>query len=140
MKRAYILYGVLAGVLLLILQVFHYRMMIHDVRLELFAMVVAVIFLGLGVFVGFQFVKRKKDEHIVVGSVEHNLSERELEVLKLLTDGLSNQEIADQLFISLNTTKTHISNIYQKLRVSRRTQAIQKARNMGLIRSSESTI
>lgn len=52
-----------------------------------------------------------------------NLSKREMEVLKILAQGLSNQEIADQLFISLKTVKTHVSNIFNKLEVNDRTQA-----------------
>ncbi|WP_341784356.1 response regulator transcription factor [Lactococcus formosensis subsp. formosensis] len=52
-----------------------------------------------------------------------NLSKREMEVLKILAQGFSNQEIADQLFISLKTVKTHVSNIFNKLEVNDRTQA-----------------
>ena len=72
------------------------------------------------------------DEHI---SESLGLSKRESEVLELLTKGLSNQEIADQLFISLPTVKTHLSNIYDKLGVSRRTQAVQKALELGILQT-----
>ena len=64
---------------------------------------------------------------------EYGLSTRELDVLREIADGLSNQEIADKLFVSLNTVKTHIANIYSKLGVKRRTQAISKAKSLGLI-------
>ena len=64
---------------------------------------------------------------------ELGISPREYEVLQLMAAGLSNQEIADRLFISLNTVKTHISNLYLKLGVQRRTQAIQKAKEKGLM-------
>jgi ATP/maltotriose-dependent transcriptional regulator MalT len=64
---------------------------------------------------------------------ELNISERELEVLHCLARGLSNEEIASTLFISLNTVKTHLSNLYFKLDVKRRTQAVEKARIMRLI-------
>jgi NarL family two-component system response regulator LiaR len=61
------------------------------------------------------------------------ISTRELEVLQLMAEGLSNQEIAGRLFVSLNTIKTHSSNIFQKLDVRRRTQAIETARRLRLI-------
>ena len=61
------------------------------------------------------------------------LTPRELEVLQLIAQGLSNQEIADRLFLSLNTVKTHTSNVFSKLDVQRRTQAIQKAKELGLL-------
>jgi ATP/maltotriose-dependent transcriptional regulator MalT len=62
------------------------------------------------------------------------ISGRELEVLELLAEGLSNKEIAARLYVSSHTIKTHLSNLYQKLEVSRRTQAIQKARMLGILR------
>ena len=62
-----------------------------------------------------------------------SLSARELEVLKLIADGKSNQEIAAQLYLALNTVKRHVYNIYLKLEVTKRTQAISKARKLGLI-------
>jgi ATP/maltotriose-dependent transcriptional regulator MalT len=61
------------------------------------------------------------------------ISKREHEVLEWMAKGLSNQEIADKLFVSLNTVKTHTSNLFLKLEVSRRTQAIQKAKQLRLI-------
>jgi NarL family two-component system response regulator LiaR len=61
------------------------------------------------------------------------LSARELDVLQLIADGLSNQQIADRLFVSLNTVKTHVSNLFLKMEVARRTQAIEMAKRLGLI-------
>jgi len=61
------------------------------------------------------------------------VSDREYDVLKLLAEGQSNQEIADLLFVSANTVKTHLAHLYEKLEVSRRTQAIQKAKALSLI-------
>jgi len=61
------------------------------------------------------------------------LTERELEVLRLLTDGLSNQEIARQLVIALGTAKTHTASLYRKLDVASRTQAVARARELGLL-------
>jgi len=62
-----------------------------------------------------------------------NKSPREREVLVLIAKGLSNQEIAAQLYLSLNTVKTHVSNVFCKLEVQRRTQALQKAKELGLL-------
>lgn len=64
---------------------------------------------------------------------EDSLTERELEVLRLMADDLSNKEIAKKLFISVNTVKTHIKNIYEKLQVNRRIQAVQKAKENNLL-------
>jgi LuxR family maltose regulon positive regulatory protein len=61
------------------------------------------------------------------------LSERELEVLRLIALGYSNQQIADQLFISLNTTKSHVKNILSRLQVENRTQAVARARELGVL-------
>ncbi|WP_258098485.1 LuxR C-terminal-related transcriptional regulator [Marinoscillum pacificum] len=134
MKRSYLLYGVVAGVLLVVLQAVQYKTMIRDMRLELYAGVIAILFMIIGVVVGLQFVKRKSTNAVDSTKANQlNLSERELEVLHLLADGYSNQEIADKLFVSLNTIKTHISKLYQKLNVSRRTQAVQKARDLAIL-------
>ena len=134
MKRSYLLYGVVAGVLLVVLQAVQYKTMIRDMRLELYAGVIAILFMIIGVVVGLQFVKRKSTNAVDSTKANQlNLSVRELEVLHLLADGYSNQEIADKLFVSLNTIKTHISKLYQKLNVSRRTQAVQKARDLAIL-------
>jgi DNA-binding CsgD family transcriptional regulator len=126
--------------LLLLLQVLHYRTMVRDLRLEVFGVVIAAIFMVLGVWVGIQLYKRRQATLIDQSRAQAlQLSARETEVLSLLVDGCSNQEIADRLFVSLNTTKTHLSNIYQKLNVSSRTQAIQKVRDFGITSSPEST-
>lgn len=65
--------------------------------------------------------------------IEHEFSDRELQVLSCLTQGYSNEKIADTLFISINTVKTHIQHIYLKLKVSNRTEACTKAFQSGLI-------
>lgn len=137
-KKSYWIYGLLMGLLLLVMQIFHYKTMIRDVQIELFGGVVATIFMGLGIWLGLQWVKVKEQRKVDKARAQASqLSDRELDVLKLLAEGYSNQEIADRLFVSLNTIKTHLSNIYVKLRVTRRTQAVQKAQEMGILTSSE---
>ncbi|HYG19004.1 MAG TPA: response regulator transcription factor, partial [Ohtaekwangia sp.] len=97
----------------------------------------------LGVWAGFRLTRRKNEPAPVIpGSPapdeerlkQAGISKREYEVLELMATGCSNQEIADKLFVSLNTVKTHTSNLFIKLDVKRRTQAIQKAKDLHLIR------
>jgi RNA polymerase sigma factor (sigma-70 family) len=61
------------------------------------------------------------------------ITERERQVLQLLADGRSNKEIAAQLGVSPNTVKTHVARLFEKLQVGRRTEAIQLARELGLV-------
>ncbi len=132
MKKNWILYGFLMGLLMIVLEITQYRVIVRDLRIELFGALVGILFLSLGVWLGITWYKRRHPFTRYDGS-KLGLSKRELEVLELLSEGLSNQEIADKLFVSLNTIKTHIAKIYQKLNAKRRTQAIQKARELALI-------
>jgi len=138
-KNTIILYGLSLAVLVFVLKFIEYRFFIHDLSLEFYLGVVAVIFAGLGIWAGLKLTKKKI---ITVGPEfvfnEHEfqrlgISKREHEVLDLMAKGLSNQEIADKLFVSLNTVKTHTSNLLLKLEARRRTQAIQKAKTLNLI-------
>ena len=120
---------------------FEYRYFVRDFSLEMYLAVVAILFLGLGTWSGYKLLQGRKKENSFAQNVEidkekikdFGISEREYEVLELLARGRSNNEIAEALFVSLNTVKTHISNLYSKMNVSRRTQAIQKARDLGII-------
>ncbi|RED96581.1 helix-turn-helix transcriptional regulator [Marinoscillum furvescens] len=134
MKRSFLMYGLVMGLVILVQQVVHYRTLVRDLQLEFFGGIIAVLFMGLGVFLGTRGLKGQPEASVdKQRGAAHQLSERELEVLALLCAGHSNQEIADKLFVSLNTVKTHLSNIYQKLHVTRRTQAVQKARELGIV-------
>ncbi len=143
--------GLLLGVLFAILQLAKFKWVTTENSFELYAILVAFIFTGVGVWAGNQFMKRKTtvveklieiEKTVFVRSEKTfnkeefiqktGISDRELDVLKLIVKGSSNQEIADQLFLSLSTVKTHISSIFLKLEVSRRTQAVQKAREWGI--------
>lgn len=135
MKNAVWWYGLSLGMLLLILQALHYQTFIHNLRIELFGAIIGIIFLAVGIYLGIGFHK-KRTPWTKTGKTTP-ISDRELEVLFLMAEGYSNQEIADKLFVSLNTIKTHISSIYLKLHAKRRTQAVQKAMELGLIASSE---
>jgi DNA-binding CsgD family transcriptional regulator len=142
-----ILYGVALAALLLLLNWLEWRFVIIDNAFEIYAGAIAVIFTGLGIWLALKLITPKVktvvvEKQVFTGPVfvlneaELNnlrLSNRELEVLTLMADGLSNQQIAERLFVSLNTIKTHTSNLFLKLEVERRTQAIEKAKRLNLI-------
>ncbi|MEQ8424819.1 MAG: LuxR C-terminal-related transcriptional regulator [Cyclobacteriaceae bacterium] len=139
MKKTIFLYGLALAVLIFIMRMIEYRFLVRDLTLEFYIGLVAIFFTALGVWVGLRLTRKKvvivKPEFTFNEKEQQQLgiSARELEVLELMAQGLANQEIADKLFVSLNTVKTHSSNIFTKLEVSRRTQAIQKARELHLI-------
>ncbi|MEP4532534.1 MAG: response regulator transcription factor [Cyclobacteriaceae bacterium] len=138
MNKHYLLYGLLVGVLLLIVQTLKHNFIIQEIELEVFGLVLVLLAIPVGVLLGRSWVRKQASKPINYKTASQDvLSEREMDVLKLVAQGHSNQEIADQLFVSLNTTKTHISSIYQKLGAQRRTQAVQKAIEIGIIQQSE---
>jgi len=142
-----ILYGVSLALLLLLLKWLEWHFVIVNHTFEIYAGATAVIFTGLGIWLATKLITPKVKTVIVEKQVFANtgfvlnqdelnrlrLSSRELEVLQLIADGLSNQQIAGRLFVSLNTIKTHTANLFLKLEVERRTQAIEKAKRLSLI-------
>ena len=143
-----ILYGVALAVLLFLLKWLEWRFIIVDHTIELYAGCIAVIFTGLGVWLALKLSKPKttvitvekelrvnNDAFILNEAAldETGISKRELDVFLLMAQGLSNQEIAERLFVSLNTIKTHSSNVFAKLDVERRTQAVEKAKRLSII-------
>lgn len=144
-----ILYGVLMALLLFLLKWLELRFIIINHSLEIYIGAIALIFTGLGIWLALKLAKPKtttvviekevyisNDSEFVFNEKEFyklEISKRELEVLQLMSKGLSNQEIAEQLFVSLNTIKTHVSKIFEKLDVKRRTQAIEKAKRLNII-------
>lgn len=145
-----IIYGSALAAILLLLKWLEYRFVLVDHAMEIYVGAIALIFTSLGIWLALKLRKPKIQTVIVEKEVyakrpdqglvpDENLlektgvSKREWEVLSLLSEGLSNQEIADRLFVSLNTVKTHVSNLYLKLDVKRRTQAIETGKRMGLL-------
>lgn len=139
MTRTVLLYGVSLATLVAVLKVVEYRFLVRDLSLEVYIGLVAVLFTALGIWAGPRLVRRKvmviRPEFVLDhGTLERlGISKREHEVLELMANGHSNQEIAEKLFVSVNTVKTHLSNLFLKLEVSRRTQAVQKAKSLRLI-------
>ena len=137
MKRPLIIYGIALALLLIVLKVLEYQYLVRTLKVEVYLTIIAVIFLLLGVWLTNKInqnkVTKRLSESADLPEIEHNLSDRELIVLQHMAEGLSNQEIADQLFISIHTVKTHSSNLYSKLDVRSRTKAILRAREIGLV-------
>jgi two-component system, NarL family, response regulator LiaR len=138
--RTTILYGMAIAALVAIMKFIEYRYIVHDLTLEFYLGLIALLFTGLGIWAGFRLTRTKPKviiQHDFVFDSETfekiGISKRELEVLQLMSQGFSNQEIADKLFVSLNTVKTHSSNLFLKLDVSRRTQAVQRGKELRLI-------
>ena len=139
MRKTIVLYGLAMAVLLGLLKLVEYKYFVRDIPLEFYVGVVAVMFTGLGIWAGLRFTRPKVIE--IGGPFELDetnlqklgISKREYEVLELISSGLSNQEIAEKLFVSRSTVKTHVSSLLAKLDSSRRTQAISRAKELRII-------
>ena len=139
MRKTILIYSFTLAGLLVLLKLIEYQFLARNLSLEIYVGLIAVFFTGLGIWGGLRLTRRR----MPAGGAEFRLNEeslrklgissREHEVLTLIARGLSNQEIADALFVSLSTVKTHSSNLFQKLGATRRTQALQKARDLGLL-------
>lgn len=144
-----ILYGVLLALLLFLLKWLELRLLIIHHSFEIYAGIIALLFTAVGIWLALKLSRPKVQTMVIEKEVyinntspftfnenalsQLNMSRRELEVLQLMANGLSNQEIADQLFVSLNTVKTHSARLFEKMEVKRRTQAVEKGKRMGLI-------
>ena len=147
MKRTILFYGLLGGVLIALLKWSEYRFLVVEHSLEIYGGLVAATFAAVGIWLGLKLTRPK--ETVVVkevlvpatgpftlnsGKVEElAITPRELEILQLIADGLSNREIAEKLFVSENTVKTHSSRVFDKLGARRRTQAVQLGKKFGII-------
>ncbi|MGG7663890.1 response regulator transcription factor [Dyadobacter sp. BHUBP1] len=147
--RQELLYGVSLALLLFVLRWLELRFLVMNHIIEIYVGAIALLFTGLGIWLAHKLTTPKVETRIVERAVyvtavneftvnesertRLGISHRELEVLQLVAEGLSNQEIGDRLFVSLNTVKTHSSRIFEKLEVRNRTQAVERARRLGLI-------
>lgn len=144
-----ILYGLVLAILVFALKWLQWKFLIVDNAIDIYIGLIAVFFTILGVWVATQLSKPKVETVIVEKEVfvtqpedfiinetelqKLNLSSREYEILQLLAKGHSNADIAETLFLSLSTIKTHVSNLYLKMDVKSRTQAIEKAKRLKII-------
>lgn len=150
MKRQLVLhgliYGLCGGLLIVVLKLIEFRFLVVAHSLEIYGALVALLFAGLGIWLGIKLTKKEEVlvvKEVVVPARQFALNEervrnlgitkRELEILKLIASGLSNREIANKLFVSENTVKTHSSRLFEKLNAKRRTQAVQIGKDLGLI-------
>jgi two-component system, NarL family, response regulator LiaR len=144
-RKTIILYGILGGVLIATLKLVEYRFLVLEHSLEIYGGLVALIFSALGIWLGLKLTRTKvlvREVPVPVGGPfarnesrlqELGITPRELEILEAMASGLSNREIAQKLFVSENTVKTHAARLFDKLSASRRTQAVQRAKEAGLI-------
>ena len=147
MKKHILIYGLCGGVLIVVLKLVEYRFLVIQHSIEIYGGLIALLFAGQGIWLGLRLTRNK--ETIVVKEVrlpaeqsftlnevrlrELGITRRELEILGLIAGGLSNREIAEKLFVSENTVKTHSSRLFDKLSAKRRTQAVQLGKELGLI-------
>ena len=142
-----LIYGVFGGVLIVVLKLIQFRFLIVEHSVEIYSGLIALLFAGLGIWLGLKLTRKK--EVLVVKEVpvpvqqpfalnedklkDLGITKRELEILELIAQGMSNREIAEKLFVSENTVKTHSSRLFDKLSAKRRTQAVQIGKEIGLI-------
>jgi ATP/maltotriose-dependent transcriptional regulator MalT len=154
--RDILLYGLCGGVLITLLKLSEYRLLVVEHSLEIYGGLVAVLFSALGIWLGLTITRKRAQRHLfsrppgadggavsaadasvfVADEVRLNelgITPRELEILGLIAAGLSNREIAERLFVSENTVKTHSSRLFDKLGARRRTQAVQLGKEARLI-------
>ena len=150
-KRTVLIYGILGGVLIAVLKIVEYRFLVLEHSLEIYGGIVALLFSGLGIWLGLKLTRTRetvvvREVHVEVpvpanGPFERNtarleqlgITPRELEILEAMAAGFSNREIAERLFVSENTVKTHAARLFDKLSARRRTQAVQRGKEAGLI-------
>jgi len=150
-RKTILLYGLLGGVLIAGLKLIEYRFLVVEHSIEIYGGLIAALFAMLGIWLGIKLTKTK--ETVVVREVpvpvmvrapqpfaidearrdKLGITPRELEILELIAAGLSNREIAEKVFVSENMVKTHSSRLFDKLGAKRRTQAVQIAKDAGLI-------
>jgi len=141
-----LLLGLVGGILIAVLRYSEYQFLVIENSFEIYAALVAVIFAGFGIWLGIKLTKPRETiilQEVPVPAEPFTLNQpqldalgitpRELEILSLIAQGLSNREIADRLFVSENTVKTHCSRAFDKLGARRRTQAVQLGKQLGIL-------
>ena len=147
MKKHILIYGLCGGVLIAVLKVVEYRFLVVEHSVEIYGGLIALLFACLGIWLGLKLTRKKEVvvfKEVLVSNTapfvvnegklrELGVTRRELVILELIANGMSNREIAAKLFVSENTVKTHSSRLFEKLSAKRRTQAVQIGKEIGLI-------
>jgi DNA-binding CsgD family transcriptional regulator len=145
--RHIILFGLAGGIVITLLKWTEYRYLVVEHSIEIYGGLTAATFAAFGIWLGLrltrkQIVLKEVRVPVPVGQPfavnsrkleELEITPRELEILELIAKGMSNREIAEKLFVSENTVKTHSSRVFDKLGAKRRTQAVQLGKEFGLI-------
>lgn len=136
MKKTILVFGLLILALLFLFQLSKYSVLTGDLKIETVIAVIAIVFFFVGVYIHKKSLNKNSSESIEIDTSkikQLEITNREYEVLKYISEGLSNKEIGDKLFVSESTIKTHVSSILVKLNAKRRTQAIKIAKQLKII-------
>ena len=142
-----LIYGACGGLLIVALKLIEYRFLVLEHSIEIYGGLIALIFAATGIWLGLKITRKEqviveREVRVPVAATfvlneaqlqQLAITKRELEILGLIAQGLSNREIAEKLFVSENTVKTHSSRLFDKLNARRRTQAVQRGKELGLI-------
>ena len=134
--RTALAFALIIIAILLLFRLSAYTLLSRSLSTEFVLAAVAIVFFLIGLYVNRRAQQKevRKDPEADPAKIEElGLSKREYEVLKEIANGLSNKQIADRLFVSESTVKTHVSNVLLKLDAKRRTQAIRVAKQMGIL-------
>jgi len=146
MKRHVLIYGLVGGLLIVLLKWTEYRFLVMEHSIEIYGGLIAAIFAILGIWLGLKLTGKQrvvvKEVAVPAGAPfipdeakreDLGITRRELEILELIAQGMSNREIAQKLYVSENTVKTHSSRLFDKLGAKRRTQAVQLGKESGML-------
>ena len=147
MKRHVLMYGLIGGILIALLQWTEYQFLVVEHSIEIYGGLIAATFAVLGIWLGLKLTAKRQTigvREVPVAAEgpfisderkreDLHITRRELEILELIAQGLSNREIAEKLFVSESTVKTHSSRVFDKLGARRRTQAVQLGKEFGLL-------
>lgn len=135
MKKTVLVFSLLILALLILFQLSKFSVLSGDLKIETTIAIVAIVFFFIGVYIH----KKSFDKPTPIKEIdkakiqELEITSREYEVLKHISEGLSNKEIGEKLFVSESTIKTHVSNILVKLNAKRRTEAVKIAKQLQII-------
>ncbi|WP_299155784.1 response regulator transcription factor [uncultured Tenacibaculum sp.] len=136
MRKTIFIFSALILALFFLFKISKYALVFNDLRIEIVIGIIAVIFFFIGIYINKKSLSKPKVLSVEINYkkiAELNITKREYEVLQKIAEGLSNKEIAESLFLSESTIKTHVSNILMKLDSKRRTQAVQIAKSLQIL-------